>query len=194
MLTLLKNNTESTRVDSMTTFQEKHRIVPIFESISDEVALRIISELDYFSQKKGPIYLLINSPGGSISAGYSILDYCRLVPNKIITIGIGSAASMGSFLLTCAGDERYVTDNCELLYHQPLVGHISGQATDVEIQTKHLLQIKNKVIQDLSKKSNLSTKKLKDLLDRDSWLSKEDALKYNLIDGVLDSLPYANEE
>lgn len=192
MQTLLQNNAESVRVDSLTTYQETNRIVVILGEISDEQALRVRSELNYFYQKSAtePIYLEIQSPGGSVSAGYSILDYCEMLPNEIITIGTGTVASMGSFLLTCAGNKRYVTKNCEVLYHQPLVNGLSGQASDVEIHTLHLLGMKDKMIYELSEHSNLSSKKIKNLLDRDSWLTPSQCVEAGLVDGVLEKLPF----
>lgn len=192
MQTLLQSNSESVRVDSLTTYQEQNRIVVIIGKITDEQAIRVRSELDYFYQQSptDPIYLEIQSPGGSVSAGYSILDYCEMLPNEIITIGTGTVASMGSFLLSCAGDKRYVTKNCDILYHQPLVDGLSGQASDIEIHTLHLLKTKDNIINELSKHSHLSKKKLKALLDRDSWLEPEECVKLGLIDGVLETLPF----
>lgn len=155
---------------------------PIDNDMASEVilTLRLLHKTD--SEK--PITIYINSPGGSVSAGMAIFDYCAAISNPIHTVGLGLCASMGAFLLICLGQVRKVGENCEIMLHQPLVtGMGPGKATDVEIAARQLLKTREKINAHLAKHSHLNEKEIEELSDSDKWLTAADALKLGFIDG-----------
>ena len=134
---------------------------------------------------KREITIYINSPGGSVSAGMAIFDYCQKISNPIRTIGLGLCASMGAFLLISLGDNRQAGQNCEIMLHQPLItGMPGGKATDVEIVARQLLRVKEKINFHLARHSNLSEKEIEELSESDKWMSAQEALKYGFIDAL----------
>lgn len=163
------------------------RIIMLCGEINDEVASSIVSQLLYLESldASSDIYMYINSPGGSVSAGMAIYDTMNFIKCDVSTISIGLSASMGAFLLA-AGQrgKRCALENSEIMIHQPL-GGTSGQVSDMEITTKHIIRQKEKLIRLLSEMTKQPLRKIKKDTDRDYFMSAYDALQYGLIDEVL---------
>ena len=162
------------------------RIVFITGEIDDALANTVVAQLLYLESKdeNKDINLYINSPGGSVTAGLAIYDTMNYIKCDVSTICIGLAASMGAFLLSSgAKGKRYALPNAEIMIHQPL-GGVQGQASDVEIHARHIIEIKNK----LNKILSLNTGKPLDIVendtDRDNFMSAEEAKEYGLVDKV----------
>ena len=159
-------------------------------AIDDTVANSIIAQM-FFLEMQNPdqdISLYINSPGGSISAGLAIYDIMQFVKCDVSTCCIGLAASMGSFLL-CAGvkGKRYILPNARVMVHQPLVAGsgISGQVSDIEIHAKEMSYTKKKMMEIYAKHSNQSAEKLTKIMDRDYYMSPEEAVRFSLVDSIV---------
>ena len=165
----------------------KDRIVMLSGEIDDAVASSIVAQL-LFLEAEDPdkdIYLYINSPGGVVTSGFSIYDTMNYIKPDVSTICIGQAASMGAFLLSCgAKGKRYALPNSRIMIHQPL-GGAQGQATDIEIQAKEILRIKEILNNILSQNSGKDLAQVEKDTDRDFFMSAEDAVQYGLIDQVL---------
>ena len=165
----------------------KDRIVMLSGEIDDAVASSIIAQL-LFLEAEDPdkdIYLYINSPGGVVTSGFSIYDTMNYIKPDVSTICIGQAASMGAFLLSCgAKGKRYALPNSRIMIHQPL-GGAQGQATDIEIQAKEILRMKEILNGILSQNSGKDLAQVEKDTDRDFFMSAEDAVQYGLIDQVL---------
>ena len=168
----------------------KDRIVMLGTAIDDTVANSIIAQM-FFLEMQNPdqdINLYINSPGGSISAGLAIYDIMQFVKCDVSTCCIGLAASMGSFLL-CAGakGKRHILPNARVMVHQPLVAGsgISGQVSDIEIHAREMSYTKKKMVEIYAKHSNQSAEKLTKLMDRDYYMSPEEALGFSLVDSIV---------
>lgn len=163
------------------------RIIMLCGEINDEVASSIVSQLLYLESldSSADIYMYINSPGGSVSAGLAIYDTMNFIKCDVSTISIGLSASMGAFLLA-AGErgKRCALENSEIMIHQPL-GGASGQASDIEISTKHILKQKDKLNRLLSEMTQQPLRRIKKDTDRDYFMNAYDALEYGLIDEVL---------
>ena len=165
----------------------KDRIVMLSGEIDDAVASSIVAQL-LFLEAEDPdkdIYLYINSPGGVVTSGFSIYDTMNYIKPDVSTICIGQAASMGAFLLSCgAKGKRYALPNSRIMIHQPL-GGAQGQATDIEIQAKEILRMKEMLNGILSQNSGKDLAQVEKDTDRDFFMSAEDAVQYGLIDQVL---------
>lgn len=165
----------------------KDRIVMLSGEIDDAVASSIVAQL-LFLEAEDPdkdIYLYINSPGGVVTSGFSIYDTMNYIKPNVSTICIGQAASMGAFLLSCgAKGKRYALPNSRIMIHQPL-GGAQGQATDIEIQAKEILRMKEILNNILSQNSGKDLAQVEKDTDRDFFMSAEDAVQYGLIDQVL---------
>jgi len=165
----------------------KDRIVMLSGEIDDTVASSIVAQL-LFLEAEDPdkdIYLYINSPGGVVTSGFSIYDTMNYIKPDVSTICIGQAASMGAFLLSCgAKGKRYALPNSRIMIHQPL-GGAQGQATDIEIQAKEILRMKEILNNILSQNSGKDLAQVEKDTDRDFFMSAEDAVEYGLIDQVL---------
>ena len=165
----------------------KDRIVMLSGEIDDAVASSIVAQL-LFLEAEAPdkdIYLYINSPGGVVTSGFSIYDTMNYIKPDVSTICIGQAASMGAFLLSCgAKGKRYALPNSRIMIHQPL-GGAQGQATDIEIQAKEILRMKEILNGILSQNSGKDLAQVEKDTDRDFFMSAEDAVQYGLIDQVL---------
>ena len=162
------------------------RIVFITGEIDDALANTVVAQLLYLESKdeNKDINLYINSPGGSVTAGLAIYDTMNYIKCDVSTICIGLAASMGAFLLSSgAKGKRYALPNAEIMIHQPL-GGVQGQASDVEIHARHIIETKNK----LNKILSINTGKPLDIVendtDRDNFMSAEEAKEYGLVDKV----------
>ncbi|MBI60103.1 ATP-dependent Clp endopeptidase, proteolytic subunit ClpP [bacterium] len=165
----------------------KERIIFLHEAIDDTVANLVISQLLFLEAEDSErdAYLYINSPGGVVTAGMAIFDTMQFIKTKVSTICMGQAASMGAFLLA-AGEpgRRYALPNSRIMLHQPL-GGAQGQATDIEIQAKEILRIKEVLNDILSERSGQPLKKIVKDTDRDFFMSAEEAKKYGIIDDVI---------
>ncbi len=167
----------------------KDRIVMLNGEVTDETASLIVAQL-LFLESDNPdadINFYINSPGGSITAGMAIYDTMQLIKSDVSTICVGMAASMGSFLLAVgAHGKRCALPNSEILVHQPSVyGGFQGQATDIEIHTEWLLRTKKKLNKIYSEKTGNPLEKIERDMERDFFLSAEEALAYGIIDKIL---------
>ena len=162
------------------------RIIMLSGEIDDATANTIVAELIYLEGKdpEKDIYLYINSPGGSVTAGLAIYDTMNYVKCDVSTICIGMAASMGAFLLSSGKKgKRFSLPNSEIMIHQPL-GGAQGQASDIKIQADHILKIKEKLNRILSENTGKDIEQVEKDTDRDNYLSAEEALSYGLIDKI----------
>ena len=164
----------------------KDRIILLGSAIDDNVANSIVAQLLFLASEdpEKDIFLYINSPGGSITAGMAIYDTMNYIKPKVHTICIGMAASMGAFLLA-AGEpgKRFALPNAEVMIHQPL-GGAQGQATEIEIQARHIQSIKEKINTILSEATGQELKKVQKDTDRDYYMTAEQAKEYGLIDDI----------
>ena len=166
----------------------KDRIIMLSGEINDVVASSIVAQL-LFLEAEDPekdIYLYVFSPGGVITSGFSIYDTMNYIRPDVCTICIGQAASMGAFLLSSgAKGKRYALPNPRIIIHQPL-GGAQGQATDIEIQAKEILRMKQVLNDILAKNCNQKLAKIVKDTERDFFMSAEESCEYGLIDKVLD--------
>ncbi|UXR70014.1 ATP-dependent Clp endopeptidase proteolytic subunit ClpP [Staphylococcus sp. IVB6246] len=165
----------------------KDRIIMLGSAIDDNVANSIVSQLLFLQAQDAEkdIYLYINSPGGSVTAGFAIYDTIQHIKPDVQTICIGMAASMGSFLLAAgAKGKRFALPNAEVMIHQPL-GGAQGQATEIEIAANHILKTREKLNKILSERTGQSIEKIQKDTDRDNFLTAEEAKEYGLIDEVM---------
>ncbi|WP_049412231.1 ATP-dependent Clp endopeptidase proteolytic subunit ClpP [Staphylococcus pettenkoferi] len=165
----------------------KDRIIMLGSAIDDNVANSIVSQLLFLQAQDADkdIYLYINSPGGSVSAGFAIYDTIQHIKPDVQTICVGMAASMGSFLLAAgAKGKRYALPNAEVMIHQPL-GGAQGQATEIEIAANHILKTRAKLNKILAERTGQSIDQIEKDTDRDNFLSADEAKDYGLIDEVM---------
>jgi ATP-dependent Clp protease protease subunit len=166
----------------------KDRIVFIGQEIDDHVANIVIAQL-LFLESEDPdkdIYLYINSPGGIVTAGLAIYDTMQYVKSPVSTICVGQASSMAAVLLA-AGEKgkRIALPNTRIMIHQPL-GGAQGQATDIDIQAKEILRVREKINEILARHSGQSIKKIAQDTDRDFFMSAEEASAYGIIDRIIE--------
>lgn len=165
----------------------KDRIIMLGSAIDDNVANSIVSQLLFLQAQDSEkdIYLYINSPGGSVTAGFAIYDTIQHIKPDVQTICIGMAASMGSFLLAAgAKGKRFALPNSEVMIHQPL-GGAQGQATEIEIAARHILRTREKLNKILSDRTGQPIEKIEKDTDRDNFLTADEAKEYGLIDDVM---------
>ena len=165
----------------------KDRIIWMGEEVKDDMANRICAQMLMLAAEdpKSDIWLYINSPGGSITAGMAIYDTMQLVGCDVATICTGMAASMGAVLLTAgAAGKRSALPHSRVMIHQPL-GGAQGQASDIEITAREIMKTKRELYEILSLHSGVPVKKIERDADRDYWLTAEEARVYGLIDEVL---------
>ncbi len=164
----------------------KDRIVFLSGEINDEVANLIVSELLYLnSLNNEDIYLYINSPGGSVTAGMAIYDTMNFITCDVSTICVGMCASMAAFLLSSgAKGKRVCLKNGEVMIHQPL-GGVQGQATEIKIHAERIIKLKEKLNKILASNTGKDIKKIERDTERDYYLDSEEALEYGLVDKVL---------
>ena len=165
----------------------KDRIIMLSGEINDTVANLVVAQL-LFLESEDPdkdIHLYINSPGGSITSGMAIYDTMQYVKPDVSTICIGMAASMGSFLLSSGAiGKRFALPNSEIMIHQPL-GGFQGQATDFDIHAKRILKIKESLNKILSENTDQPLEKIKSDVERDYFMTAEEAMNYGLVDKVI---------
>ena len=165
----------------------KDRIIMLGSAIDDNVANSIVSQLLFLQAQDSEkdIYLYINSPGGSVTAGFAIYDTIQHIKPDVQTICIGMVASMGSFLLAAgAKGKRFALPNAEVMIHQPL-GGAQGQATEIEIAANHILKTREKLNKILAERTGQSIEKIQKDTDRDNFLTADEAKEYGLIDNVM---------
>jgi len=165
----------------------KDRIIFLGSPIDDDVANLVIAQLLFLAAEdpEKDIYLYINSPGGSVTAGLGIYDTMQYIKPDVSTICVGTAASMASVLLTAgAKGKRYALPNSEVMIHQPL-GGVRGQAADIKIHADWILKTKHKLNQIYVERTGQPYEKIERDTDRDYFMSAEEALAYGLIDKVI---------
>jgi ATP-dependent Clp protease protease subunit len=166
----------------------KDRIVFLGEEVNDVTASLVVAQL-LFLEGEDPdkdIYLYINSPGGSVTAGMAIYDTMQYIKPDVSTICVGMAASMGAFLLTAgAKGKRFALPNSEIMIHQPLGGY-QGQVTDINIHAQRMLKIKETLNKILSERSGQPLETIKKDTERDNFMSADEAKAYGLIDEVIE--------
>lgn len=164
------------------------RIIFLTGEIDDTTANNVVAQLIYLEGKNPDkdIFLYINSPGGSVSAGLAIFDTINYIKCDVCTICIGLAASMGAFLL-CSGTKgkRFALPNSEVMIHQPL-GGAKGQASDIQIQAKQIQRIKSKINTILAEKTGRPLEQVERDTDRDFYMTAEESLKYGIIDKIFE--------
>ena len=166
----------------------KERIVFIVGSINDNVASLVTAQLLFLESEdpKKEISLYINSPGGLVTAGLGIYDTIQYVKPDVSTLCIGQAASMGSFLLAAGKKgKRFSLPNSRIMVHQPSAG-FQGQATDIEIHANEVMSLKKRLNEIYSKHTNKSVEEIRPALERDNFMTPEDAKDFGLIDRVVD--------
>ena len=166
----------------------KDRIILIFGEINDALSASIIAQLLFLSSedKEKDIYLYINSPGGSVTAGLAIYDTMKFIPNRCVTIGMGLCASMGAFLLASGTHgSRYALTHTKVMIHQPL-GGVKGQATDVMIVAEEIIKTKKLLNNLLSKSTGQDLTIIERDTERDYYMTSHLAKEYGIIDEILE--------
>ena len=162
----------------------RDRVVFIVGPVTEQTANLVVAQL-LFLESENPdkdISLYINSPGGSVSAGFAIFDTMQFVKPDVSSICIGVAASMGAFLLAAgAKGKRYSLPNSRIMIHQPM-GGVQGQAADIEIHAKEILYLRERLNKILAERTGQAVEKIAKDTDRDNFMSADDAVKYGLID------------
>jgi ATP-dependent Clp protease, protease subunit len=167
----------------------KDRIIWLGSEVRDDNANEIAAKLLLLAAEdpKKDIYLYVNSPGGSITAGMAIYDTMQFVPNDIVTVGIGMAASMGQLLLTAGTKgKRYITPNARVLLHQPH-GGFGGTASDIQTQAQLILDMKKRLAEITAAQTGKSVEQINADGDRDRWFNAQEALEYGFVDHIRES-------
>lgn len=169
----------------------KKRRIFFSSPVTDETAKDAIRKLWYleYTDPGKPILFVINSPGGSVDSGFAIWDQIHMISSPVTTLVTGLAASMGSVLsLAAAPKKRFATPNARIMMHQPLIhGVIQGQATDLEIQAKEIIKTRNALIELYAKATGKERALIEKTIDRDTWMSVDEAKDFGLLDGVVSS-------
>src|SRR5689334_15680000 len=162
------------------------RIIFLGQAVDDDIANKITAQLLLLAAEPDKdIYLYINSPGGSITAGMAIYDTMQFIKNDVVTIAMGLAASMGQFLLTAGTPgKRFALPNTDILMHQPSAG-LAGSASDIKIHAEQLLRTKKRMAELIAQHSGRSVEEITRDSDRDRWYSADAAKEYGLIDDVM---------
>ncbi len=172
----------------------KDRIIFLGGPVADEIANLIVAQMLFLANEdpKSDIHLYINSPGGSVSAGLGIIDTMRFVECDVATYIIGQAASMGSMIATCGTKgKRFTLPNARNLMHQPLLGGVmEGQATDLEIEAREMLRIRDRLYGLYADTTGQPIDRIAKDCDRNKWLDENEMLEYGLVDKVLTRMPH----
>lgn len=166
----------------------KNRIIFVGTPINDQVSNLIVAQLLYLSSEDpdAPIQMYINSPGGQVYAGMAIYDTMQMIPNSISTLAVGMTASFGTVLLTAGSKgQRYALPNATIHMHQPL-GGASGQASDIEIQAKEILRLKDRLNEILAGHTGQTMETIEKDTNRDFYVDAEGAVEYGLVDRVME--------
>ena len=164
------------------------RILFLGSEVNDGIANSLVAQMLYLDSEDSskPIYLYINSPGGSVTAGLAIYDTIQYVKSEVVTICVGLAASMGAFLLAAGTKgKRVALPHSQIMIHQPLGGTSRRQASDIEIEAREILRMKDMLNHSLADMSGQTFEKIEKDTDRDYFLSAEEAMAYGLIDRVI---------
>jgi ATP-dependent Clp protease protease subunit len=164
------------------------RILFLGSEVNDGIANSLVAQMLYLDSEDSskPIYLYINSPGGSVTAGLAIFDTIQYVKSEVVTICVGLAASMGAFLLAAGTKgKRVALPHSRIMIHQPLGGTSRRQASDIEIEAREILRMKDMLNHSLADMSGQTFEKIEKDTDRDYFLSAEEAMAYGLIDRVI---------
>ena len=169
------------------------RIIFCGGAVGDAMANLVVAQLLFLSNEdpEADISLYVNSPGGSVTSGLAIVDTMRFIPNNVSTFVMGQAASMGS-VIACSGakGKRYCLPNSENLMHQPLLnGVLEGQATDLEIEARHILRMRDQIYRIYHQQTGKTVEKISSDCERNLWLTADEMLAYGLCDEVLEHLP-----
>ena len=167
------------------------RIVFCSGPVGDEMANLVVAQLLFLANEdpKADISLYVNSPGGSVTSGLGIVDTMRFVPCDVSTFVIGQAASMGSLLLTAgAAGKRYSLPNARIMTHQPS-GGFQGQASDIEIHAKEILDLRRRLNGIYEKHTGKTLKQIEKIMERDTFMTADDAQQFGLIDSVVEKRP-----
>jgi ATP-dependent Clp protease protease subunit len=165
----------------------KNRVVMLGTDVNDDIANQICAQLLYLEgeDSKADIWLYINSPGGSVTAGMAIYDTMQFVSCDVATVCLGLAASMGQFLLTAGADgKRFSLPNARIMMHQPLAG-LRGQAADIAIQAEQLVFTKRRMAELIAHHSGQTFEQIRTDSERDRWFTAEAARDYGLVDKVI---------
>lgn len=164
------------------------RIIFLSQEVDDGIANAIVASMLYLDSEDSskPIYLYINSPGGSVTAGMAIYDTMQHIKSEVITICVGLAASMGAFLLTAGSKgKRLALPHSRIMIHQPLGGTGRQQASDIEIEARQILRVRQKLNELMAYHTGKTIEQIQKDTDRDYFMSAEDAQNYGLIDRVI---------
>jgi ATP-dependent Clp protease, protease subunit len=167
----------------------RERIIFLGQEVNDEIANAICAQLLLLAAEDGSrdIFLYINSPGGSVSAGMAIYDTMQFVRNDVATVAMGLAASMGQFLLCAgAGGKRYALPHARIMMHQPS-GGLGGTASDIAIQAEQMLYTKAKMAELIARHTGQTVEQIEKDSDRDRWFTAEQAKEYGFVDNVVSS-------
>ena len=190
---LRKDDSGRERVYDLASCMLANRIILLTEPINDETAAAITSELLYLEAENSnePITIYINSPGGSISSGFAIYDVMNKIKCPVHTMVMGIAASMAAFIL-CSGSRgnRYALPNASIMIHQPK-GAIEGQAADVEIYAKRLVDLREELYKIMAKNTGMSYEEMAYACERDNYLTPKKALEMGFIDKIISFHPKA---
>ena len=165
----------------------KSRVIMLGTEVNDDIANQVCAQLLYLEGEdpKGDVWLYINSPGGSITAGMAIYDTMQFISCDVATVCLGLAASMGQFLLTSgSAGKRYTLPNARILMHQPLAG-LRGQASDIAIQAEQLAYTKKRMAELTSHHSGQKVEQIQIDAERDRWFTADGAREYGLVDKVI---------
>jgi ATP-dependent Clp protease, protease subunit len=170
----------------------RERIIFLGKEVDDRLANEIVAVMLYLdSEDPGKdIALYINSPGGSVTAGMAIYDTMQHIKSDVTTICVGLAASMGSFLLMAGTKgKRLALPNSRIMIHQPSMGGMRGQASDIQIEAKEIIRVKRQLNQEYAKRTNQPIEKIEKDMERDYFMSADEAKNYGLVDRVLEDRP-----
>ncbi len=186
---VVENSSRGERAYDIYSLLLKNRIIFLGSPIDDQIANLVVAQLLYLSREdpENGIQMYINSPGGQVYAGMAIYDTMRMIPNKISTVAVGVAASFGTVLLA-AGEkgQRYALPHATIHMHQPL-GGAQGQASDIEIQAKEILRIKERLNEILAAATDQDIETIIHDTERDFYMSAQQAVEYGLVDKVLEA-------
>ena len=191
--TVVENSSRGERAFDIFSRLLRERIIFLGSEIDDDVANSIVAQLLLLDSENPDkdIMLYINSPGGVITAGMAIYDTMKLIKADVSTICLGDAASMGAFLLSAGTKgKRLALPNARIMIHQPL-GGAKGQATDIEIEAKEILRMKTMLSTLMAEHTGQTVEKIKQDTERDNFMTAEEALKYGLIDKIVEKADFA---
>jgi ATP-dependent Clp endopeptidase proteolytic subunit ClpP len=169
----------------------RERIIFLGQQIDDELANQIIAVMLFSDSEDNtkPQYIYINSPGGSVTAGLALHDTMQHVTSPVVTANIGLAASMGSFILGAGQPgQRIALPNSRVMIHQPMAGGIQGQAEDIKTEAEQILKIKGKLVTMYAQMTGRSKEQINQDIDRDNFMSAQEALDYGLIDKIVSTI------